>query len=262
VPAADLVERIRASQRILVFTGAGVSTASGIPDFRGPGGVWTRRRPVYYDDFIGSEAARIEYWDFKLETWDIYRRARPNPVHHAIVEIERAGRLVAVVTQNVDGLHRRAGTSPGLLIELHGTDLLVECQTCQATSEPAPHFEAFKATRRPPRCACGGLLKPATISFGQPLRHTTLQRASTAATQADLVLALGSTLSVYPAASIPLLAAARGTPYIIVNRGPTDHDTHELVTLRLDGDVTSIVPAAVDAAIGARTPTATRPARA
>ena len=166
--------------------------------------------------------------------------------------LERAGKVVALVTQNVDGLHRRAGTSPNLLVELHGTDLLVECQTCHATSDPAPHFEAFNATRRPPACACGGPLKPATISFGQPLRPTDLERAAAAAVKADLVLALGSTLSVYPAASIPLLAAERGTPYIIVNRGATEHDDHPSVTLRLEGDVTAIVPPAVDAALASR----------
>ena len=244
-----LVGRIQASKRILVVTGAGVSTASGIPDFRGPGGVWTRRRPVYYDEFLASEAARVEYWDFKLETWEIYQHARPNAVHHAVVALERAGKVVALVTQNVDGLHRRAGTSPDLLVELHGTDLLVECQRCRATSDPAPHFEAFNTTRRPPSCACGGALKPATISFGQPLRTTDLERAAAAAAKADLVLALGSTLSVHPAASIPLLAAERGTPYIIVNRGATEHDDHPSVTLRLEGDVTAIVPPAIDAAL-------------
>ena len=244
-----LVECLRSSRRILVFTGAGVSTASGIPDFRGPGGVWTRRRPVYYDEFLASEAARTEYWDFKLESWEIYRRARPNPVHQAIVSLERANRIVSVVTQNVDGLHRLAGTSPDLLVELHGTDLLVKCVQCAATSHPAPHFEAFRATRRPPRCACGGLLKPATISFGQSLRAADLERAATAAASTDLVLALGSTLSVYPAAAIPLDAAGRGTPYVIVNQGATDHDNLPAVTLRLHGDVTAIVPPAVEAAL-------------
>jgi NAD-dependent deacetylase len=244
-----LVERLHASQRILVFSGAGVSTASGIPDFRGPGGVWTRRRPVYYDEFLASEAARVEYWDYKLETWEIYQHARPNDLHHALVALERSGKVVSIVTQNVDGLQRRAGTSPGLLVELHGTDLLVECQRCHATSDPSPHFARFKATRRPPCCACGGVLKSATISFGQSLRPTDLDRAAAAAVEADLVLALGSTLSVYPAASIPLLAAERGTPYIIVNRGPSEHDDHPAVTLRLEGDVTAIVPTAVEAAL-------------
>lgn len=245
----DFAERLRASRRILIVTGAGVSTASGIPDFRGPGGVWTRRRPVYYDDFLASEAARVEYWDYKLETWEIYQRAQPNALHHAIVALERAGKTAAVVTQNVDGLHRRAGTSPRLLVELHGTDLLVECQSCRATSDPAPHFAHFKTTRRPPRCGCGGVLKSATISFGQSLRTPDVERATAAAIDADLVLALGSTLSVYPAASIPLAAAERGTPYIIVNRGPTEHDGHPAVTLRIEGDVTVIVPPAVEAAL-------------
>jgi NAD-dependent deacetylase len=245
-----LVERLHAAGRILVFCGAGVSTASGIPDFRGPNGVWTRRRPVQYAEFLASDAARVEYWDYKLESWAVYQRARPNAVHEAIVALERAGKVAAVVTQNVDGLHRRAGTSPDMLVELHGTDLLVECQSCHETSEPAPHFASFEVTRRPPMCGCGGVLKSATISFGQSLRASDLERAAAAANTADLVLALGSTLSVYPAASIPLLAAMRGTPYIIVNRGPTDHDDHAAVTLRLDGDVTGIVPPAVHAALG------------
>ena len=247
-----LVERLQSSRRILVFTGAGVSTASGIPDFRGPNGVWTRRRPVMFGDFLASEAARVEYWDFKLESWAIYQRARPNPVHHAVVALESAGKIVAVVTQNVDGLHRRAGTASDRLIELHGTDLLVTCLRCDAASDPAPHFETFTATRRPPTCACGGLLKPATISFGQSLRTADLERAASAAIAADLVLALGSTLSVHPAASVPLLAAERGTPYIIINQGATDHDEHPGVTLRLHGDVTAIVPPAVDAALALR----------
>ena len=246
---ARLVERLQDAQRILVFCGAGVSTASGIPDFRGPGGVWTRRRPVQYAEFLASDAARVEYWDYKLESWDIYQRAQPNAVHDAIVALERAGKVAAVVTQNVDGLHRRAGTSPAMLVELHGTDLLVECQSCHATSEPAAHFASFQATRRPPMCGCGGVLKSATISFGQSLRASDLERAAAAAMKADLVLALGSTLSVYPAASIPLLAAERGTPYVVVNRGMTEHDDHPAVTLRLDGDVTEIVPAAVDEAL-------------
>jgi NAD-dependent deacetylase len=239
------VELLQRAQRILIFSGAGVSTASGIPDFRGPNGVWTRRRPVYYDEFLASEPARVEYWDYKLETWDIYQRARPNAVHEAVAALEHAGKVLAVVTQNVDGLHRRAGTSPRRLIELHGTDLFVECQSCHARSAPDGHFEQFKETRAAPRCECGGLLKSATISFGQSLHAADLDRAAASARRADLVVALGSTLSVYPAASIPLLAAERGTPYVIVNRGPTEHDDHPGVTLRLEGDVTEIFPSAV-----------------
>jgi NAD-dependent deacetylase len=245
----QLAHLIREARRILILTGAGISTASGIPDFRGPDGVWKRRRPVYYDDFLSSDSARVEYWEFKLETWQLYARAEPNPVHRAVVDVERAGKLRAVVTQNVDGLHRRAGTSPDHLVELHGTDLLVACQTCHETGDPAPHFERFARSRRPPRCRCGGLLKPATISFGQPLRSEDIERASAAAADADLVVSLGSTLSVHPAASIPLIAAGHGARYAIVNRGATGHDDEPSVTLRIDDDVTVVFPAAVTAAL-------------
>ena len=240
---------LRASRRVLIFTGAGISTGSGIPDFRGPQGVWKRRQPVYFQDFMTSEAARIEHWDFKLEGWDGYRTAQPNAVHRAIVALEEAGKVVAVVTQNIDGLHARAGTGAERLVELHGTNLLVECQTCRRRDDPEPHFEFFRAKRQPPICECGGFLKPATISFGQTLDPRVLARAEEGAAQADLVVALGSTLSVYPAASFPLLAAQRGAPYIIINRGETDHDADPAVSLRIEGDVAEILPAAVAAAL-------------
>jgi NAD-dependent deacetylase len=244
-----LTDYLRSAHRILIFTGAGVSTASGIPDFRGPGGIWSRRQPVYYDDFMSSEAARIEHWDYKLEAWPAFRAAQPNAVHHAIVKLENAQKVVAVVTQNIDGLHALAGTDPERLVELHGTNLLVECQTCQWRGDPEPFFEHFRIHRTPPVCSCGGFLKPATISFGQSLDRIALQRAHEAATHADLVVALGSTLSVYPAASFPLLAAERGAPYVIINRGPTDHDQERRVSLRLEGEVTQIFPAAVEEAL-------------
>jgi NAD-dependent deacetylase len=244
-----LVELLRAGKQILVFTGAGISTGSGIPDFRGPDGVWKRRQPVYYHDFMRSEAARIEHWDYKLEGWPAFRAARPNAIHEAIVQLEHAGKVLAVVTQNIDGLHSSVGTSAAKLVELHGTNRFVECQTCGKLSDPEPHFESFRQTRRPPLCDCGGFLKPATISFGQNLRSEDLERAQAAAAHADLAVALGSTLSVYPAANIPLMAAARGAPYIIINRGPTDHDAAPEVTLRLEGDVGDIFPPAVAEAL-------------
>ncbi|MBW0000169.1 MAG: Sir2 family NAD-dependent protein deacetylase [Verrucomicrobia bacterium] len=245
----DLVEHLKSARQILIFTGAGISTSSGIPDFRGPQGVWTRRKPVYYDEFMSSEAARIEHWDYKLEGWELFRSAQPNAVHHAIVELEKAGKLLVVLTQNIDGLHSDAGTSPGRLVELHGTNRLIECQSCHQRSDPEPHFQYFQAHRNPPLCPCGGFLKPATISFGQGLDRATLERAYDAAQKADLVVALGSTLSVYPAASFPLLAAGRGVPYVIINRGPTEHDGERCVSLRLEGEVTNIFPPAVDSAI-------------
>jgi NAD-dependent deacetylase len=244
-----LVGYLKASNRMLIFTGAGISTGSGIPDFRGPEGVWKRRQPVYYHDFMRSEAARIEHWDYKLEAWAAFRDAKPNATHRSIVQLERAGRVQAVVTQNIDGLHSRAGTSPEKLVELHGTNSLVECQSCGRKSDPEPHFELFRKTKQPPLCECGGFLKPATISFGQNLRNEDLERAERAAKAADLVVALGSTLSVYPAANIPLLAASRGVPYIVINRGPTDHDELPEVSLRIEGDVGEIFLAAVSAAL-------------
>jgi NAD-dependent deacetylase len=245
----NLAEYLRASKRALIFTGAGISTGSGIPDFRGPQGVWTRRQPVYFQDFMTSESARIEHWDYKLEARDAFRDARPNAVHHAIVRLERAGKLRAVVTQNIDGLHSLAGTTAERLIELHGTNALVECQSCHWRGDPESHFEFFRLHRRPPLCECGGFLKPATISFGQNLDSRELERATQAALEADLVVALGSTLSVYPAASFPLMAVSRGAPYVIINRGVTEHDHEPTVTLRLEGEVNEIFPAAVEAAL-------------
>ncbi|MEA3164011.1 MAG: NAD-dependent deacetylase [Verrucomicrobiota bacterium] len=244
-----LVEYLRKARRILIFTGAGISTGSGIPDFRGPNGVWTRRQPVYYQDFMASEAARIEHWEYKLEAWPAFCAARPNPVHHAIVKLEKADKIIAVLTQNIDGLHALAGSDRQHLIELHGTNLLVECQTCLWRGDPEPFFEAFRTHRRPPLCTCGGYLKPATISFGQSLDPLVLERAGAAAQGTDLVISLGSTLSVHPAASFPLLAATRGIPYVIINRGATDQDGQPCVSLRLEGEVTAIFPVAVDAAL-------------
>lgn len=240
---------LRTANRALIFTGAGISTSSGIPDFRGPQGVWTRRQPVYFEDFMHSEAARVEHWDYKLEGYEQFRNARPNAVHNAIVRLERAGKLRAVVTQNIDGLHSLAGTSADLLVELHGTNALVECQTCGWRGDPAPAFEYFCRTHKTPLCECGGFLKPATISFGQSLNPHEIERAARVASACDLVLALGSTLSVHPAASFPLIAAQRGVPYVIVNRGPTDHDNERCVSLRLEGDVSAIFPPAVDDAL-------------
>lgn len=248
-PDPRLVARLRQASHTLFFTGAGVSTASGIPDFRGPQGVWKRRQPVYYQDFMTSEEARIEHWDQKLEGYEAFRDARPNAVHESIARLEAAGKIEAVVTQNIDGLHAKARTSAPRLIELHGTNALVECQTCGERSDPAPHFEYFRQHRRSPRCPCGGHLKAATISFGQNLREEDLSRAAVAAGRADLVVALGSTLSVYPAASIPLLAADRGVPYVILNQGHTEHDRHPAVSLRLEGDVIRLFPPAVDKAL-------------
>jgi NAD-dependent deacetylase len=248
--SSDLVNYLRASEKILIFTGAGISTASGIPDFRGPSGIWKTRKPVYYQEFLASEEGRVAHWEYKLDGWESYRDACPNAVHDACFQLEQAGKLEMLVTQNIDGLHSRAGTSTEKLVEVHGTNSLVECQSCYELTDPQPHFDQFRETRQAPRCHCGGYLKIATISFGQSLREEDLRRAAEAAEACDLVVALGSTLSVYPAASIPLAAAERGVPYVIINMGATEHDNLPLVSLRLEGDVVEIFPPAVSGALG------------
>ena len=245
----NFTEMVRGASRILIFTGAGVATSSGIPDFRGPQGGWKRRKPVYFQEFQISHEARVEYWEQKLEAYDAFRDAEANAVHYACVDLEQAGKVAAVVTQNIDGLHSKAGTSRGCLIEIHGTNAEIECLACGNRYEPDLYFKAFADTRIPPRCGCGGLVKTATISFGQNMREEDMSRAFGAAEEADLVISLGSTLSVYPAASIPLNAASRGVPYVIVNQGETEQDGHEHVTLRLEGDVVEIFPEVVGKAL-------------
>ena len=239
---AELAAAVRAAERVLVFTGAGMSTASGIPDFRGPGGLWSRRRPVMFQDFVASAEARRAHWQYKADGHREFAQARPNAAHRALVGLERLGKLDALVTQNVDGLHQDAGHDCERIVELHGTNRAVECLSCGARSATEPALAQFQATGSCPRCeACGGILKTATVSFGQPLPQAELQRAFRAAGRADLVLAIGSTLEVRPAADVPLRAARHGARYVIVNRGPTAHDA--LADLRLEGDVTVILPA-------------------
>lgn len=232
---------IGCSRKILVFTGAGLSTGSGIADFRGPRGVWTRRQPVEFADFLSSEAKRIEHWNYKLEGWASFLAARPNAAHKALVELERRGQMHLLVTQNIDGLHHLAGHAAERVVELHGTNRLVECLSCGLRSQPQWAFDFFERTGRCPFCSeCGGLVKTATVSFGQAMPADLMERALAAAEECDLVLALGSTLSVQPAASVPLRAARR-VPYVVVNRGATDHDS--LATHRLEGDLVELLPA-------------------
>jgi NAD-dependent deacetylase len=244
---ARFVELLANAKRVLAFTGAGISTASNIPDFRGPDGVWRTRTPVELPAFIRSEEARIEYWSWKLEGYAAFRDAKPNAAHHALVALERQGKLEAVVTQNVDGLHRAAGTSEAKLVELHGTNSEAECMGCFAREPVARSMDEFAKTGRPPLCSrCGALMKPGVVMFGQMLKDDDLERAHAAASQADLVVALGSSLVVTPAANVPLYAVKRRVPYVIVNRGATPHDV--LATLTIDDDVSEVLPAAVSRA--------------
>lgn len=247
----ELAELIRRANAILILTGAGISTASGIPDFRGPGGVWKTQTPVPFDEFLRSEERRRDYWNQKAQAAHVFQSAKPNAVHDACVSLEDAGKLELIVTQNVDGLHLDAGIADSGLVEIHGTARQAGCLACGERTPVQPHVDRFVSTNDPPLCHCGGLLKPATISFGQALDAMSLDRASQAADRCDLVIALGSTLSVYPAAEIPLGPSRRGVPYAIVNRGRTEHDSWHGVTLRIDGDVSVAFPIAVEAALGA-----------
>ena len=232
------------ARRVLAFTGAGISTGSNIPDFRGPDGVWRTRTPVELSEFVRSEEARVEYWRWKLEGYALFRDAKPNAGHRALVALEQLARLEALVTQNVDGLHRAAGTSAEKLVELHGTNSEAVCLSCGLREPVARALDDFAQTGRPPSCTrCEGLMKPGVVMFGQALEPEDLRRAHAAAGRADLVLALGSSLLVTPAANVPLVALKRRVPYVIVNRGATPHDP--LATLTIDGDVSQLLPEAM-----------------
>jgi NAD-dependent deacetylase len=215
------------AQRIVVLTGAGISTDSGIPDFRGPNGIWTRdpeaAKLVTLDAYVADPAIRRRAWRSRSEhpAWS----AEPNLGHAALVELERTGRLRAIVTQNIDGLHQLAGSDPALVIELHGTLSEAECLDCGDRMPMAAALDRVAAGEPDPACrGCGGILKSATISFGQRLDPDTLARAVRAAGEADLLLAVGSSLSVQPAAGLVRVAAEAGARIVIINASPTPYD--------------------------------------
>jgi NAD-dependent deacetylase len=232
---SNLAELVRRSHRVVVFTGAGISTESGIPDFRGPGGVWTKFDPAdfHIDRFLASPESRRRYWLRSTEFYRTIAEAKPNPTHYAVVELERMGKLGAVLTQNVDGLHQAAGSSADSVVELHGTHRFVSCLSC-GHSHPRDAFQARVSTSgEAPDCErCGGLMKPATISFGQQLKPEVLQRAALETEHCDLFLVIGSSLVVYPAAGFPLVAVQRGAALAIVNNQETPHDEHAEVVVR------------------------------
>lgn len=232
---ARLADLVRRATRIVVFTGAGISTESGIPDFRGPNGVWTKYDPseFHIDRFLASKESRKRYWMRTTEFYHGIAQAAPNAAHYAIVELERMGKLAAVLTQNVDGLHQAAGTSADRVVELHGTSRAVACLSC-GHSYPRDEFQRWvSAEGDAPDCEkCGGLMKPATISFGQSLKPEVLNRAARETSRCDLFLVVGTSLVVYPAAGFPLLAVENGAPLAIVNHEETPHDAHAVVTVR------------------------------
>ncbi len=240
----DARDWIAASSRIVGFTGAGISTESGIPDFRSPNGVWARNRTIEFQEFLSSEQGRIEYWRQKVAAWPEMRAARPNAGHAAFVDLHRRGKLSALITQNIERLHQKAGLPADKVLELHGTTTEAVCLGCadRITSDEA--CERVESGEKAPRCRlCGGLLKPATISFGQSMPLDVMQRAQAAAEGCDLLLAVGSSLVVEPAASIPLVAKRAGARLVIVNREGTPLD--DVADLVIRGEIGAVLPAMV-----------------
>lgn len=224
---AELRQLLERSTRVVIFTGAGISTESGIPDFRSPGGVWSQTTPVYFDDFVSSEAARIKAWTQKLAMERNISVADPNRGHRAVERLVRLGKVTHVITQNIDGLHQLSGIADTQVIELHGNGTYAKCLDCHRTYELKPILEAFENEARLPMCTqCGGLVKTATISFGQSMPETQMRRAQAATNACDLFIAVGSSLVVYPAAGFPVVAKQRGASLVILNREPTELDTY------------------------------------
>ncbi|PLX39585.1 MAG: NAD-dependent deacetylase [Hyphomicrobiales bacterium] len=213
------------ARRGVVFTGAGISTESGIPDFRSPGGTWERFEPVYFDQFVASEEARQLDWKRRFIMLDQFGQAEPNAGHRAIAALVAAGKVDTVVTQNIDGLHQRAGVPAERVIEIHGNGTFATCLDCGRRHELSDIRPAFEADGTTPRCvSCGGLVKVAVISFGQAMPVTEMLRAEDAANRADLFVAIGSSLVVYPAAGLPVVAKREGAKLVIINREPTELD--------------------------------------
>jgi NAD-dependent deacetylase len=217
------VEMIAKSNRIVGFTGAGISTESGIPDFRSPNGIWANNRIIEYQEFVSSRAGRVESWRQKVAMWPEMRDAQPNAGHLAFAELERRGTLRAMITQNIDGLHQRAGSTN--VIELHGTTVEAVCLTCGDRISMDEAVRRVESGDSAPECDhCGGLLKPATVSFGQAMPAREMDLAVEACHDCDVFLAVGSSLVVYPAAALPELAKRNGAALIILNRTPTSMD--------------------------------------
>ncbi|HEX7168638.1 MAG TPA: Sir2 family NAD-dependent protein deacetylase [Acidimicrobiales bacterium] len=245
-PVALAAQLVDEAERVLVVTGAGISTDSGIPDYRGPQGVWTKNpaaeKMATLEHYLSDPDVRKLSWQSRLDS-PIFR-ARPNAGHHAIVELERRGKLHLLVTQNVDGLHLAAGTTPERLVEIHGHVREVVCWSCDERAPMQRALDRVRAGEDDPPCrSCGGILKSATISFGQPLDQGDLIRAEQGATGADLVLAVGSTLGVWPAAGVVPIALSRGARLVIVNNEPTEFDRYADVVLR--ASISEVLPAIV-----------------
>lgn len=242
----EIADWIAAAGRVVALTGAGMSTDSGIPDFRGPNGIWTKdptaERMATIDAWVAESDLRRDAWRFRLAHRDTM--FEPNDAHRALVDLQRLGRLDLLVTQNIDGLHQDAGADPDRLVEVHGTARQVVCLACERRDPLHSVLDRVAAGDEDPHCRdCGGLLKSATISFGQPLVEADVVRAQAASESADVFLALGTSLAVYPVAWLPMLASRQGARVVIVNGEPTEQD--DVADAVLVGRLGTLLPAVV-----------------
>jgi NAD-dependent deacetylase len=225
--AAALAVLLRESRRTVIFTGAGMSTESGIPDFRSPGGIWARMQPIAFEDYLTDPAARRLSWQRRLEMEETWSMVAPNAGHHAVAKMVARGKASHVITQNIDGLHQQSGVPDEKLIELHGSTRYAKCLDCGTRVEVPEILAHFTAHGDAPDCAhCGGLVKTATISFGQAMPEGEMARADAAVRACDLMLVLGSSLTVYPAAGFPVQAKRQGAGLAILNREETPLDRY------------------------------------
>ncbi len=220
-----IAEKIVESGKNVVFTGAGISTESGIPDYRSKGGIWDKFQPVYFDEFMSSKDARIKYWRRKSELYYDLAYAEPNPAHNALMTLYKMGLLEVVITQNIDGLHQKSGLPDEKVIELHGNTLRIRCMSCGKISSLHDAQKRIEAGDLAPECECGGYLKPDTISFGQALPVEELKKATELSRDCDFFMVVGSTLLVHPAASMPGFAKQSGAFLAIVNLSETPYDS-------------------------------------
>lgn len=240
----DLRRMLDEAGRIVAFTGAGISTESGIPDFRSPGGIWTRYKPIEFGDFLASEEMRRESWRRKFATHETLQKATPNAGHRALARLVELGKMAAVITQNIDGLHQASGVPDSKVIELHGNTTYAACIDCRRRHELEWVRAVFSDNERLPECStCGGHIKTATISFGQSMPETAMERAQEATLTADLFIVLGSSLVVYPAAGFPIMAKRNGSRLVIVNREPTDQD--DMADLVINAEIGATMSRAV-----------------
>jgi NAD-dependent deacetylase len=243
-PREHLARLLAETRRAVVFTGAGISTESGIPDFRSPGGIWSRMKPIYYDEFVGSEEKRREAWTRTFSGAMRWVGAKPNAGHFAVARLVARGKVTAVITQNVDNLHQESGVPASQVIELHGNASYATCLDCGLRHELEVLKQSFLGRGEIPRCRdCGGLVKTATISFGQAMPPEKMERAAEETLHCDLFIVLGSSLVVYPAAGFPLLAKEHGAKLAIINREPTEQDDNADIVIH--GEIGPVLSAAV-----------------